>query len=344
MVDPSSSNARSKRADPPKEAWLFGDRKLLPEDETVAACYWEFGLETPDVIKEVQQLRKRQQNYQWQCDTKAVTEWCSANPKPENDPAGWIEWMRRFRGRFPNDPCTAFRDFNLQFLRSWPEFPGSHWLEIAERAQKSRDKRRLCPPNQGWLDQDDWDNPLRREESRGTFYAVPAFFFKTECGIGCYEEIYERIRAVARFTNSHTIYSPTTKTPGGAATDDRWTEYRLFRFSWSRSDRKLRADFAEWLKENRPDDLQPYHKSNQSDSRRTTERDLLKALGATRLLRHFNGDWQAAADYSSLFCRDKRGNPKPLYVEQSEWRDTKNRAEKALKDFHMKAFSRKVFE
>jgi phosphatidylserine/phosphatidylglycerophosphate/cardiolipin synthase-like enzyme len=70
---------------------------------------------------------------------------------------------------------------------------------------------------------------------------------------------------------------------------------------------------------------------------------MLKALGAFRLLRHFKGDWKAAADYSEPFCRDRRGNPKPLYVEQSEWRDAEKKAAIALTEFHSKVFTRKVF-
>lgn len=117
----------------------------------------------------------------------------------------------------------------------------------------------------------------------------------------------------------------------------------MVKLNWARSDGKLKADFAAWLKENRPDDRQPYHKSTDSDSRRTTEKDLLKALGAHRLLRHFKGDWNVAADFSAQFCTDKKGNPKPLYVEQSEWRDAEEKAVTALRQFYQSTFTPKVF-
>ena len=34
--------------------------------------------------------------------------------------------------------------------------------------------------------------------------------------------------------------------------------------NWARSDRKMKADFAKWLKENRPDDRQAFHRWKRS--------------------------------------------------------------------------------
>src|SRR5437867_2386604 len=110
------------RDGPPRCEWFFGDRKLLPDYETVAAYYWEFGLETPDVIAEVEELRKRKA-LPSRVDLKAMEEWCAANPKPEDHPQRWIEWVRKFREQHPNAGVTAFYDGNAQFLSHWPEFP-----------------------------------------------------------------------------------------------------------------------------------------------------------------------------------------------------------------------------
>jgi hypothetical protein len=320
----------------PWEEWLFSDRNRLPDNQTEAAYYWEYALETPDVIAEVEELRKRRTPIS---KVVGLHQWCGANPKPENDPKRWIEWVNRLRRRFPNLPVTAFHDDNLQFLSHWPEFPTQHWLQIHEREIKSRDKKRLPPPGPGQLR---WVEGLKGMALNSTVDIVPGFFYKGKDGLSW------RIgdpEFMPGLTNIDTLftYVPTAKNPWGAATEDRWTEYRVLSWHWARSNRNLKADFAKLLKEIRPDDRQPYHKSKDSDSRRTTKRELLKALGAFRLLRHFKDDWNAAAKYSEAFCRDKSGNPKPLYVEPSEWRDAQKRAQDALNEFHTKTFSIKVF-
>lgn len=335
---PRFANARLRRDGPPEHEWLFADRELLPDDETEAAYYWEFGLETPDVVGEVEAVRKRQALSE-KVDRAAARKWHSENPRPE-EPQQWGEWSKRFSERFPDYIVTTrFYDLDAQFLVRWPEFPKQHWLEIPERIRKRVDEKRFRPMPGRLV----WGEGLKSEEARGTFQTVPGVFYKGSTGL-CWQEgdpeLIDRLGNIGALMK----YLPTIKTPWGATWEDRWTEYRMVCLSWARSDRKLKADFAEWLKENRPDDRQPYHRSKDSDSRRTTERDLLKVLGAFRLLRHFKGDWKAAADYSEPFCRDKRGNPKPLYVEQSEWRDAEKKAVQALLEFHKKVFSRKVFE
>lgn len=324
----------------PQEQWLFGDRRLLPDRETKAAFYWEFGLETPQVISEVNAVRRKTELSKG-VDLAAVRKWHSDNPYPgafDLDRLG--EWGARFRSIFPDYIVTTeFHDNRVHFLFSWREFPSKHWLQIPDREKKSADRMRQPPPVDGRFD---WANGLKGAEARGTFGTVPGIFYKGYTGL-IWEEGDPELRAKIGSLGSLMTYVPTTKTAWGAATDDRWTEYRMVTFSWARSDRKLKADFAEWLKENRPDDRSPYHKTQDSDSRRTTERDLLKALGALRLLRYFKGDWKAAARYSEQFCKDKRGNSKPLYVEQSEWRDAEKRAKRALSEFHRRVFSREVF-
>jgi hypothetical protein len=332
---PHLANTESNREGPPKHEWLFADSKLLPDEETEAAYYWEFGLETPEVVAEVEVLKKRK-CLSFDVDVKAIEKWCAANPKPEGDLQRWIEWMRKFRKQFPNAGVTAFRDIDAQFLNRWPEFPSQHWLQVHEGIRS--DKKRLRPRPNGLPSlKGDILNPhtwLKYGEAQ-KFDTVPSFFFETNLGLCCHSWISEFMPPGIRYWRD---WKDTTKSPWGFASADRWDELRFVKINWARSDRKLKSDFAEWLKENRPDDRQAYHKSKVSDSRRTTERDSLKSLGAWRLLRHFNGDWKKAADYSERFCTDKRGNLKPLYVEQSEWRDAEKRAKDALSEFSKKVF------
>jgi len=324
----------AKRDGPPKHEWLFVDRKLLPDEETEGAYFWEFGLESPDVIAEVEATRRKTVLSE-QVDRQAMREWHLANPRPE-DSEKWREWTNRFSERFP-DYFVTMKSwiYEVHFLSDWPEFPDLHWLEIPPDVRQ--DKKRIRPVS-GECDWrgDMWEPHfwLKQEEGQ-KFDAVPSFFYKTGLGLACHTWLAPYLPPSLDLWKD---WTKTSKTPWGFASADRWHEYRLMEVAWARSDRKLKADFAEWLKENRPDDRQPYHKLKESNSRRTTHRDLLKALGALRLLRHFKGVWGAAADYSALFCTDKRGGQKPLYVEQSEWRDAEKRAIEALTQFSKKVF------
>jgi hypothetical protein len=317
--------------------WLFGDRKVLPQDQTKAAYCWEFSLESPSIIAEVLSVREKAARKEKNVDLQALRNWHTANPFPGVvDSKRLSDWNRKLEESFPDYRVTTeLRDYDLQFLCNWPEFPKLHWLEVSEEIRQKTAKGRYRPlpgvPNIGQGPESD--------EYWGFFETFPAIFFKTEYGLACHTEVRPGSRDIARFEK----YVPTTKTPFGVMSEDRWTEYRLVSFSWARSDRKLKDDFAEWLKKNRPDDRQPFHKSNTSTSRRTTESDILKALGAFRLLRHFRGDWLAAAEYSQKFFKDKKGQPKPLYVEQSEWADADKRAREHLQVFEKRAFEKKGF-
>jgi hypothetical protein len=286
------------------------------------------------VIAEVEAVRKNRALSE-KVVREAVRKWHLENPRPE-DFQRWGEWGERFREKFPDYMVTTkLKDYGIHFLYEWPEFPKLHWLQIPQTVRQ--DKKRLRPRQGESAWRGDIFNPLSwlKWSEAKKFDTVPSFFFKTNLGLCCHTWI-------NTFMPPGMDYWPdwkdTNKSPWGFASADRWDELRLVEMNWARSDRKLKADFAEWLKENRPDDRQPFHKSQESESRRTTERDLLKALGALRLLHHFKGDWKAAATYSERFCEDKRGNPKPLYAEQSEWRDAEKRAKEALREFSQKVF------
>src|SRR5262249_53387714 len=96
---------------------------------------------------------------------------------------------------------------------------------------------------------------------------------------------------------------------------------------WERSDRKLLLDFKKWLEENRPQDKPPLHKTGESPTRKTSHKDLLKALGALRLIRAFKNDFSEAR-YHTWEVLDK-----PLYKDQAAWIKAKNRAEQEIETF-----------
>jgi hypothetical protein len=333
---PRQPTTKLIRKGPPKHEWFFADKTLLPDDQTSAAYNWEFGLETPEVIAEVEAVREKKVLSE-KVDMNAVRKWHAANPYPgvcETKQSN--EWLTRFNRQFPDYIVTMkFRDGITGFLINWPEFPSQHWLQVPEKLRA--DKKRLRPLK----NQIDWQGDMLKAETwlkRGEatkFDTEPSFFFKTYTGLCCHTSTSSLLSSGLDFWPN---WKATTKSPWGFASADGWDELRLVKLNWARSDRKLKADFAEWLKENRPDDRQPFHELREDDSRRTTERELLKALGALRLLRHFQGDWGAAAGYSGSFCKDKQGKAKPLYAEQSEWRDAEKRVQKALGEFQKKVF------
>lgn len=337
---PRSANALPKRVGLPRHEWDFGDRQFLPDAEAESAYYWEFALETPEVIAEVGADRERLRRFEKR-DVTAFRKWMEENPRPDFlDRSKLDDWVQKFYAANPDSDLRTKLDFPAHFLAHWPEFPELHWLEIPPYVRQDKKRIRLVPGQGDWR-REMWKPHfwLKQEEGQ-EFDTVPSFFYKTGLGLACHTWIATYLPPGLDFWRD---WTDTIQTPWGFASADRCHEYRLVKIAWARSDRKLKGDFARWLKDNRPPDRQPYHSSKESDSRRTTERDLLKALGALRLLCHFKGNWNAAADYSALFCTDKRGEPKALYVEQSEWLDAEKRAGEALSEFHRKLFSRKVF-
>jgi hypothetical protein len=66
-----------------------------------------------------------------------------------------------------------------------------------------------------------------------------------------------------------------------------------------------------------------------SHSGATSYHDLLKVLGAYRLLEKYG--WEEAAKLTEAHLKDKNGRPAPLYVEQSAWLAAKRQAKQLIK-------------
>lgn len=309
--------------------WNFGDRSLLSDEQAEAAFYWEFALESTQVIDEIKRIRKQIEKAD-QGGSDAFLRWAKDNPPP-SDVEKLSEWSKQARTAVPDCDLSFYLfDYNTHFLIYWPEFPCEHWLEIPPRI---RSHERRLRPNRGlpgnmlnnvW-NPDYW---MKNDEMK-EFETVPSFFYRTALGMACHTWVnkFAMRCGLDLFKN----WRDSVNRPFGLTSPDRWDEYRLIRVNWARSDRKLKADFAAWLKANRPDDRKAFHAGKSTDSRRTNFRDLLKFLGAYRLLRHFKGDWRKAAEFSASYT-------KALYAEQSEWTDAQQKAKQALRDFHSKVF------
>jgi hypothetical protein len=183
---------------------------------------------------------------------------------------------------------------DLHFLGTCAHFPTKHWLEIpaGERTQISN----LFHPDR-------------------LLWGHDAIYMET-WGM--------RIQPLEEYLSDPLRYT------GGRLSAVKVPEHSgdfVISWCWPRSDRKLLQDFKKWLEENRPPDQPPLHKTGESTTRKTSHKDLLKALGALRLMRAFENDF-GKARYHALEVLDK-----PLYKDQAAWIKAKNRAGQEIEAF-----------
>jgi hypothetical protein len=174
---------------PPWHQWLFGDRERLPEEETEAAYCWEFGLQTPEVVAEVEVVRQKLARYKKR-DAPAFRKWMEENPRPDDIPQ-LRDWVKRCYAANPDSDLTSrMLDLNAGFMIHWPEFPGLHWLQVPQAVRE--DKTRKWP----LADDGDWRCKMwkpgyweKQMEAR-EFGTAPSFFYKTKFGLACHTWIH----------------------------------------------------------------------------------------------------------------------------------------------------------
>lgn len=257
-------------------------------DEAEACCLYEYGLESPLILSEVAKTRKGMQRER--AVSKKLTAWLARNPRPER-PTEYNKWEERLAAENRDLMVKIKLPARFHFLLHRPEFPNLHWLQIP----RAKRLETFGMPVPGQLR---WGSDRRSRSERKMF-----------------------IRSIEDFLAPGIFnLDPFAKFPG-------WSGNYVFSVDWNRSNTALKQDFGNWLNDTRPKDQVDFHSSPESDSRRTTHRELLKALGVWRLLRDFNGDVDAAAD----FTQNETG--KSLYAEESEWRKAKKKAEIELATF-----------
>ncbi len=318
----------------PREAWDFADKDRLPEDECEAAYIWEFclglgGTRNRDALLADKAGLRRQQEV-WQ--SPAFQEWFKTHPCPEPsaDDSPLDEWQAAALEAFPGclyvPKLKGLHQHIVSWIFDWPEFPALHWQQIDKTVRSSSERRRPKDGMRRWQ-----MGPERREAVE--FGTVPGGFILAEDGIGWVSAVEPGFASLQRFIDGpHRGYQQTTKTPWGLAGDNRWEELRMVRVNWSRSNRKLKADFAEWLKDNRPDDRQDLSISNPKFSRGTTHREKLKALGAARVLAFFNGKAAKALKFA------EKPENHMLPVEHSSWNKAEKKAVRFLREFDLRIF------
>jgi hypothetical protein len=297
------------------EEWNFS---LCPHPKETEACYlYEYSLECDSIKAEAEKLK--QKHVLSEANRQKFERWVRLNPMPytqgvEPDTscesavahcenyvmAGATKggerdrWCERALKANPNIIVTTKLSHDLHFLGTCAHFPTKHWLEIPaeERAQIGN----LFHP-----DRLQWGHDAFHMERRGML-----------------------IQSLEDYLGNPLRYT------GGWLSSVKVPEHSgdfVVSWCWPRSDRKLLQDFKKWLEENRPPDQPPLHKTGESTTRKTSHKDLLKALGALRLTRAFKNNFSEAR-YHAWEVLDR-----PLYKDQAAWIKAKNRAGQEIEAF-----------
>jgi hypothetical protein len=221
--------------------------------------------------------------------------WVKQNPMPRTE-GGKDRWSKRARKANPHIVITTKLNYDIHFLIFCSSFPTKHWLELPAE-ERERFATQLAP------DRVQWGHDAFHMEKRPML-----------------------IQSLKDFQSSpfrqfdHVFTAKVAEHSGDFVVS----------WCWPRSDRKLLEDFKQWLEENRPPDQPPLHTTSESASRKTSHRDLLKALGALRLTRAFKNNFIEARYHAWEVL------PKPLYKDQAAWIKATNRAKQQIETFQSK--------
>jgi hypothetical protein len=223
---------------------------------------------------------------------RRLSPWFKSNPEPtkETERKIWLEKMLSEVGEI--DARTELEQ-EIHFVVDFAEeeiFPKRHWLKIDRKRRRNHA-----------VQEDRW---RVGEVDAAGMAAKPLLFYPLEYFL----ELSRRV-----------------PNAGLRAKDPDHSGPHVFDVCWARSTSKLKKDFEQWLKNNRPKDQPGFQKSAQGGSRHTTPGDLLKALGALRLMRAFRGNAMKARCHTLDSPLSK-----PLYKEQTAWINAARKAEEHL--------------
>jgi hypothetical protein len=297
------------------EEWNFA---VCPHPTETEVCYlYEYSFECDSIIAEAKKLR--QKHVFREANRKKFEKWFRLNPMPPTqgvEPDTCCEsaiahcenyvmagawkggerdrWCERALKANPDIIVTTKLNYDLAFLGTCAHFPARHWLEIpaGEREQVAK---QFTP------DRSQWGHDAFHMEKRGMLI----------------ESLEDYLSSPFRYTGGQFSAVKVPQHSGDFVVS----------WCWPRSDRKLLQDFKKWLEENRPPDQPPLHKTGESPTRKTSHKDLLKALGALRLMRAFKNNFTEAYNHAWEVL------DKPLYKDQAAWIKAKNRAEQEIETF-----------
>ena len=281
-----------------REAWDFGN---VPPDE-IEPCYlYEYSKDSPLIINEITANLAKRRYSESPAAKERASAWFKSNPEPTEERERKI-WQEKMAMETRDMVVTTSLESELHFLVNFAEdriFPEQHWQEIEWK------RRRLHA-----IREDRWRvghvDPTSMEAKPVLIHPLESFL---------------------ELRRHFLIAGLSAKLPDHSGP-------QVFDVCWHRSDRKLKKDFGQWLKNNRPKDQPGFQRSAHGGSRSTTPRDLLKALGALRLTKAFQGDVMKARSETLHSPSDK-----PLYKEQPAWIKAARKAEE-----HLVVFQRKMLD
>jgi hypothetical protein len=336
MKQPAQALGTKSLALPPRCLWDF-DLDGCPEAEIEHCCFYEYALEHEGLRNAVESFRENRENLL----------------HTEDDPIARI-WLDKWFG-------SKFR-----VLVDHPEFPKQHWLEIAPGDRKRKIKAfppysRFAYPNSthryegpGSLvrlqtEQRSWQ-AIKKEKNAllDSFLACRSAAARRKLVelvankyLGRKQAQYWRRKLSTLTGNPLRLEASKVRKACDAAIERRHRqpcEVIVYLVDWHLRPKELVEEFRIWTKVNR---VHPPRKRKGGHT--TTSEELLKALGAKRLLGFFKANWDslpkkyrdftlrdALADYT-LSERRAAGRPeKPLYRQRSGWIDALKSADAQL--------------
>jgi hypothetical protein len=229
---------------------------------------------------------------------RRLSPWFKSNPEPTKETERKI-WQGKMLSEVGEIDARTELEQEIHFVVDFAEegiFPKRHWLKIDPKLRR----KHAVQEDRGLVGDID---PATMESEPLRFYPLEYFL-----------ELSRHAR----------ILGLRSTTPG-------YSGPHVFNVCWARSNSKLKEDFGQWLEDKRPKNQPGFQKSAHGGSRTTTPRDLLKALGALRLMTAYERHVERARDHSWKVLG------KPLYKDQAAW----IKAAKKAKD-HLVVFQRKM--
>jgi len=226
-----------------------------------------------------------------------LSPWFKSNPEPTKETERKI-WEGKMLSEVGEIDARTELEQEIHFVVDFAEeriFPKRHWLKIGQKRRR-----------QHAVQEDRWRvgdvDPASMEAKPLQFHPLEYFLEL--------RRLFPEVGVSAKLPNH--------------------SGPNVFNACWDRSDRKLKKDFQQWLTNNRPTDQPGFQKSAHGGSRITTRRDLLKKLGALRLMRAYKRDVVRAGDHAWKVAG------KPLYKDQAAWIKAAKKAEEHLHEFQKK--------
>jgi hypothetical protein len=308
---------------PPLAAWDF-DSNGCPPGEIEHCCFYEYSLESPTIKKIVRWHRQSHNHY-----------------KQAEDKVGDL-----ISDRWYGLPWRVLADH--------PEFPHWHWLEIDQNTRTLKVENFPAKSQTAFLSRKSprYSGPKRTDSNRLAGALVSWETIKKEKNHFRDMLLMVTPNSTSRWQRRLANLSPTqrrlTFTKLQRAYSKRIErlyrprrEFVIYEVDWTLRPEELKRQFGIWVDLNRVHDSRP-----RGGGHATTDLELLKALGAQRLINFFkkhqgglSQPYKAQQLYHALNCytsdlRNAAGRPaRPLYSNPSGWNNAEKIAAEYLTNF-----------